>query len=413
MNELLQKHGCSNVFSVPNGLRELMSDITREVLRWQPPKLYDFITNYLSALLITREHGILAVKILDDLCDCRPSVSEHLLRVGMEEEDVDIVANIIKTEVEGLELEKGKEKVKETAILKKILQKVPMDEELSAKVCQVARNAHRDYWYRKNLLMKGMSENPEEPWEQAAMHTLEVYKKTRPSLSDLHRASDRIQAAYRGYHVRRNVLRHLQPQDKKKKHGRKVGIPGPPLDIAGSRELNLGPVIKIKVPEDDVTGLFDAETKEKHGLSYDPMMTLTHKEDDAYLEEKKTQAGSNAIKVQQFSVMTSLTQTAPTMRVFLSESTAAANRVDDEDDPYVHYQRISFAEAPPEIITDYDDEPEVPEEPGLGADDRSVAPPLPFEIPEELPVSPRMASAPQSARTDVEDATDGNAEYKE
>lgn len=31
MNELLQKHGCANVFSIPEGLKELMSDISREV----------------------------------------------------------------------------------------------------------------------------------------------------------------------------------------------------------------------------------------------------------------------------------------------------------------------------------------------------------------------------------------------
>lgn len=31
MNELLQKHGCSAVFTVPEGLKELMGDISREV----------------------------------------------------------------------------------------------------------------------------------------------------------------------------------------------------------------------------------------------------------------------------------------------------------------------------------------------------------------------------------------------
>ncbi|XP_026745210.1 uncharacterized protein LOC113506572 [Trichoplusia ni] len=114
--------------------------------------------------------------------------------------------------------------------------------------------------------------------------------------------------------------------------------------------------------------------------------------------------------------MTSLTEAAgPPMRVYLSESSAAMNRVEDEDMPYVSpYQRISFAETPAHIIVDYDDEPEIPEAPGLSKDDEvSVTPPRPFEIPEELPASPKPPSAPQSARTDVEDATDGNAEYKE
>ena len=43
--------------------------------------------------------------------------------------------------------------------------------------------------------------------------------------------------------MRRNVLKHLMPPAKKKKHSRKVELPGPPLDIATSREIDLGPVI--------------------------------------------------------------------------------------------------------------------------------------------------------------------------
>lgn len=50
-----------------------------------------------------------------------------------------------------------------------------------------------------------------------------------------------MQAVYRGYHVRRNILRHLKP--KKKKSGPKAKLPGPPLDVAASREIDLGPVI--------------------------------------------------------------------------------------------------------------------------------------------------------------------------
>lgn len=79
-----------------------------QVLRWQPTKIFDFIANYLSALLITREHGIMAVKILDDLCDCKPSVSEHLLQIGLDKDQVDILATIIKTEIEGQAPVEGK-----------------------------------------------------------------------------------------------------------------------------------------------------------------------------------------------------------------------------------------------------------------------------------------------------------------
>ncbi|CAK1580787.1 unnamed protein product [Parnassius mnemosyne] len=267
MNDLLQKHGCFNVFTVPEGLKELMSDITREVLREQPKNICDFIYNYLSALLITREHGVMAVRILEDLCDCRPSVSEHLIQLGLEKDIANSLAQVIKDEIETFERKKDKEKIKEASILKKILSRAPLDEEMAAKVCQIARNAFKDYWYKKKLMEQSVTMRAEEPWEVAAERTLALYKKTKPSLDELHRATERIQAAYRGYYVRRNLLKHLKP----KKRGPKKTL-GAPLDIAGSREIDLGPVTDIQVREDDVNGLFAAHAF-KLGPHYDSIKT--------------------------------------------------------------------------------------------------------------------------------------------
>ncbi|CAH2087696.1 unnamed protein product [Euphydryas editha] len=260
MNDLLQKHGCSNVFSVPEGLKELMSDIAREVLRDQPPNIPDYISNYLSVLLLTREHGIMAVKILDDLCDCRPSVSEHLIQLGLQTGEAQILSEIIKTEIEGFPSE-GKDTIKEYEIMKKILIRMPLDEEMSAK----------------------MKIKPTEPWEVAAQRTLELYKRTKPSLNELTRAAEKIQAAYKGYYVRRNLLRHLRP--KSKKRGPKVNMPGPPLDIAASREIDLGRLLDIQVREDDINAMFDEHVTKKLGLPYDPMRAITHVPDEEYIEE--------------------------------------------------------------------------------------------------------------------------------
>ncbi|XP_052742640.1 uncharacterized protein LOC112046834 [Bicyclus anynana] len=279
MNELLQKHGCSNVFSVPEGLKELMADISREVLRAQPPKINDFIANYLSVLLITREHGLMAVKILDDLCDCRPSVLEHLLQLELDDQQARTIADIIKEEIEGTEEVEGKETIREYQIIKKILAKQPLDEALTAQVCQIARNAYRDYWYRKKTLKEDLKITSDVPWEIAAEHTLEIYKRTKPSFSELTRATEKIQAAYRGYHVRRNILKHLKPKSKKKR-GPKVALPGPPLDIGGSREIDLGPMIDIKVRTDNINTLFGEHTTKALGLAYDPLMTITHVADE-------------------------------------------------------------------------------------------------------------------------------------
>lgn len=367
MNELLQKHGCSNVFSVPEGLKELMSDITREVLREQPSKIYDFIANYLSAMLITREHGILAVKILDDLCDCRASVSEHLLQVGIEKNQADNIAEVIREEIESFEPVEGKEKLKETQMLKKIMKRNQLDEEMAAKVCQVARNAYRDYWYRKKVSQEKEKDRPEEPWERAAANTLEIYKRTKPSFSELNRAAERIQAAYRGYYVRKKILKHLKPRTL----GPKMELPGPPLDIAVSREIDLGPLVEAKVKEDDVVTMFTKHTGIQLGLQYDPLKAITHIENElpeprrpigSALRSKKrpkTRAQSFALEVLGLESQTEGLNRSRTGTLYRPSQDTTVSR---EFSPASLNKKISFAGDRPIIIPNVDSLDDISEE---------------------------------------------------
>ncbi|XP_031763115.2 uncharacterized protein LOC113522680 [Galleria mellonella] len=337
MNELLQRHGCANVFSVPEGLKELMSDITREVLREQPEKIFDFIANYLSVLILTREHGILAVRILDDLCDCRPSVSEHLLQIGMERNQAEALSQVIKEEIEEFEPTEGKETIKETLILKKILTRTVLDEDMAAKVWQVARNAYRDFWYRKKLMAQHLKVQPDEPWEVAAEHTLALYKKTKPSFSELTRAAQKIQAAYRGYHVRKNLLRHLKP--KLKKSGPKVELLGPPIDVAESREIDLGPVMDIKVREDNVGEMFEKHAGKELGLPYNPIRAI--KDDEQFREEQMRPTGSRISKVQSH-----VSQLKSSKSLAKSDDMSKQSRVDTVAVEPVKIRHLSIAPEP-------------------------------------------------------------------
>ncbi|XP_063368224.1 uncharacterized protein LOC134656598 [Cydia amplana] len=345
MNELLQKHGCANVFTIPEGLKELMADITREVLRAQPEKIFDFIANYLSVLIITREHGIMAVKILDDLCDCRPSVTEHLEALGFPLVQASTIAAIIHEEIEKTEPDEGNEHVQETQILKKILQRNPIDEDMTAKVCQIARNAYRDYWYRKKLLAKTLSKNPEEPWEVAAAHTLEIYKRTNPTFSELNRATQKIQAAYRGYHVRRNLLTF------KEKPGPKKKLPGPPIDVAGSRVVDLGRVISLKVGQDDVSKMFEVDVRNQLGLPFDTTRMLTH------IPSGDINANECSCDPIHFSGRRGMPRTP------YSSGMVDKDESDDDSIPSItNVPRISFAVEPPKIFGEkYDEGHKVPQ----------------------------------------------------
>ncbi|XP_047996353.1 uncharacterized protein LOC125234189 [Leguminivora glycinivorella] len=335
MNELLQKHGCSNVFTIPEGLKELMADISREVLRAQPDKIFDFIANYLCVMIITREHGIMAVKILDDLCDCRPSVTEHLEAAGFPPVQASVIAEFIQEEIEKIEPDAGQELVKESQILKRILQRNPIDETMTAKVCQIARNAYRDYWYRKQLLAKSLSKRPEEPWEVAAAHTLEIYKRTNPTFNELNRATEKIQAAYRGYHVRRNLL------TVKEKPGPKKRLPGPPIDVAGSREADLGRVISLKVGQDEVSKMFEVDVRNQLGLPFDTTRMLTH------IPSQDLSMNECACDPIQFPGGRRTVPRTP----FSSGIVDSIHSDKDESVPSLtNMPRISFAREPPEVL---------------------------------------------------------------
>ncbi len=57
MNYLMfHQSGEGQFLKVPDGLKQLMSDISREVLREQPENIYEFIADYLEEMELAREH---------------------------------------------------------------------------------------------------------------------------------------------------------------------------------------------------------------------------------------------------------------------------------------------------------------------------------------------------------------------
>ncbi|KAJ4445552.1 hypothetical protein ANN_12232 [Periplaneta americana] len=114
MDVILQRHGAKRVYPVPEGLRELCTDISREVLRSQPTNMYQFIADYLDALLHTRET---ARAIYDIIAKC-----------GVDTETAVRACTIIQSAIRGYqarktyEAHKVKKETKETeAYLDKIL----------------------------------------------------------------------------------------------------------------------------------------------------------------------------------------------------------------------------------------------------------------------------------------------------
>lgn len=89
MNVLMQRHCAKYIYIVPNGLRELLSDISREVLRSQPEDIYTFIADYLDALLITRENARVSAQFVQHMSDAAEIIVNLLDRTGMSREEAD------------------------------------------------------------------------------------------------------------------------------------------------------------------------------------------------------------------------------------------------------------------------------------------------------------------------------------
>ncbi|KAK6643945.1 hypothetical protein RUM43_000210 [Polyplax serrata] len=67
MDYALQVHEAKYIFPIPDGLKELSSDIIREVLRHQPEHINGFIADYLETMLVVREHTRDTAEVICDV----------------------------------------------------------------------------------------------------------------------------------------------------------------------------------------------------------------------------------------------------------------------------------------------------------------------------------------------------------
>nr|XP_012146632.1 PREDICTED: uncharacterized protein LOC105663303 isoform X3 [Megachile rotundata] len=92
MDVTLQKHDAKHIYKVPEGLRELCADISREVLRLQPANLYAFIAEYVDTLLITRENTKIAVKVVNNILLGSQAILSILYSSGFTLEQIAVAA---------------------------------------------------------------------------------------------------------------------------------------------------------------------------------------------------------------------------------------------------------------------------------------------------------------------------------
>ncbi|XP_011692809.1 PREDICTED: uncharacterized protein LOC105452946 isoform X2 [Wasmannia auropunctata] len=217
MNVLLQKHGAKHICKVPEGLRELCTDIAREVLRSQPRNIYCFVADYVEALLITRENAKVAVKVVNNILLRSQAIVGVLHRSGLSLEQIARVAPRIQTAfrayLDAVDMRAAQvcddatydERSKVS--LQSILQASGVPLEQAEKYATIIQAAFRGHYERMQLNeSRGMIQ-----WQRAATRTLEILRKAGASQAEASKAAILIQATYRGYYTRRNLKMKMKP----------------------------------------------------------------------------------------------------------------------------------------------------------------------------------------------------------
>ncbi|KAK9737061.1 hypothetical protein QE152_g11007 [Popillia japonica] len=227
MDAMLQKRCAKFIYVIPEGLRELMNDISREVIRSQPTQIYTFIADYLDALMITRENARVAARLVDSIIRIGTTTVELLLETGLTKQAADRMAAIIqnafrqymaakKTEPpsvgvdvdDSIEGESDEGLGEEQEIVANIMEEygdVIENEEAAARIIQDAFRMFKAKHDKEKEMLSGMID-----WRVAARSAMYLYRKSGVTYEEANRAATLIKAAYKGYYTRRVMKRLLQ-----------------------------------------------------------------------------------------------------------------------------------------------------------------------------------------------------------
>ncbi|EGI63642.1 hypothetical protein G5I_07980 [Acromyrmex echinatior] len=246
MNVLLQKHGAKHICKVPEGLRELCTDIAREVLRSQPRNIYCFVADYVETLLITRENAKVAVKVVNNILLGSQAIVDILRRSGLSLEQIARAAPRIQTAfrayLDAVDMRATQVRddttcdEKSEVSLQSILQAMGVSLEQAEKYAMIIQAAFRGH-YERMLLNESRGIIP---WQRAATRTLEILRKVGASQAEASKAAILIQATYRSYYTRKNLkmkMQTMQSQEEEKRS--EVDMIEPKEDVQVVAWLNM------------------------------------------------------------------------------------------------------------------------------------------------------------------------------
>lgn len=203
MNFLSHRHRkLSEIVPVPDGLRELMADITREVLRYQPDNIELFIADYLEAMLLTRELCSIADRTVEDVLDSSLQIVELLQKDGIALNQAESVVKVLKEEFRNHAEDMSEdEPLKEMKIVSRLVNECELTIDQARKASTIIESAWCHYYQRnKNQPVRVGHEFAH---HEAVKNTLSIYQKSNATCSELSKAENVLQPGYKGYFTRK------------------------------------------------------------------------------------------------------------------------------------------------------------------------------------------------------------------
>uniref|UniRef100_A0A182VWV1 RIIa domain-containing protein n=1 Tax=Anopheles minimus TaxID=112268 RepID=A0A182VWV1_9DIPT len=208
MNYLLHRQRSPGaVIPIPEELEELMGEISREVLRSQPPNVISFLADYLEDKLARRENRRVAEKIVDNVLDFSLDIVAMLESAGIDSLRAEEAVKRIREEFHRhFETKTDDERLRETFrerdVLERLVKECHFSEQEARKASRIIEEAYRTFYFR-NAYKEPHAAGKDKDWRQAAKHTLSLYAQTGPTKEEMEAAARRIQVAYRAYYTRK------------------------------------------------------------------------------------------------------------------------------------------------------------------------------------------------------------------
>ncbi|XP_015120857.1 uncharacterized protein LOC107043760 [Diachasma alloeum] len=247
MNNLLQNHGAKFICKVPDGLRELCTDISREVLRAQPFHIYNFIAEYVEGLRLTRENAKIAVKFVDSIMADSEGIVNLLNRCGLDLKEIAAIApklqGAFRDYVDATDctcsitsdvcVEEDCNEENELTITK-IVENAGVTLEVAERAAVTIQRAFLQHYKR----ITQCEFTSEASWKTAVMNTIEILRKFSLSERAAVKTARSIESKYHEYYTRRDEMKSYDAA-KNEGDGKKNGFPRTNESIQAVAGLNM------------------------------------------------------------------------------------------------------------------------------------------------------------------------------